>query len=296
MKFLQKTAITILFGASSLYSHTLWVNSFESKHNHGTHHSMVSLGWGHALPFGDQLNSVNGRVGIQNFSLYDPDMKEFELYKPKLKLAKPSLKNENFDIYKADSALQKIALKKDSKKGVYQLGVKTNPTYYTKYIDTKDRVRLKLKPKNEIKNLKKSLMSLKYQGYGKSFITLGKWEKPKTLGHDLEITPLSDLSKLKAGDLVEFYITLKGKPISHSPKGIKFATFWSKNYGQDDKFEIMSYIKKGKAQFRVPSSGQWVMKVFDGHTVTKDGKSKELYGKVDTYVIATSITFDVKDY
>lgn len=296
MKFFQKTALAVTLTATSLWSHTLWINSFESKHNHGTHHSMVSLGWGHALPYGDQLNSVNGSVGIQTFDLFDPDMKKTKLYAPELKMAKPSVQDKSFDIYKADSAMQKIALKKDSKKGVYQLGVQTNPTYYTQYIDTKDRMRLKLKPKDELNDIKKVLISLKYQGYAKSFITLGDWEKPKPLGHDLEITPITDLSNVKTGDLVQFKITLNGEPISSRIPDIKFATFWNKNFGQEDKFELMSYIKNGKAQIRVPKSGQWVMKVFDGHTITKDGKSKEYYGKADTYVIATSITFDVKDH
>jgi len=296
MRFFQKTMLAVIFTVSSLWSHTLWINSFESKHNHGTHHSMVSLGWGHALPYGDQLNSVNGSVGIQNFDLFDPNMKRTKLYSPELKIATPTIEKKNFDLYKVDSAMQKIALKKDSQQGVYQLGVATNPTYYTQYIDTKDRMRLKLKPKDEIKDIKKVLISLKYQGYAKSYITLGEWEKPKTLGHDLEIIPLTDLNSVKTGDMVKFYITLKGKPISHGPKGVKFATFRSANFGQDDQFEILSYVKKGKAQFRVPSSGQWVMQIFDAHHVTKDGKSKDLYGKAEIYAVATSITFDVKDY
>lgn len=296
MRFFQKTMLAVIFTVSSLWSHTLWINSFESKHNHGTHHSMVSLGWGHALPYGDQLNSVNGSVGIQNFDLFDPNMKRTKLYSPELKIATPTIEKKSFDIYKADSAMQKIALKKDSQQGVYQLGVATNPTYYTQYIDTKDRMRLKLKPKDEIKDIKKVLISLKYQGYAKSFITLGDWSEPKSLGHDLEIIPLSDLSRVKTGDLVEFNVALKGKPISSKIPDIKFATFWSKNFGQEDKFELMSYLKNGKAQFRVPSSGQWVMQIFDAHHVTKDGKSKDLYGKAEIYAVATSITFDVKDY
>lgn len=293
MKLLQKILLSSVLGASSLFAHSLWINSFES-HAHAPGHSMVSLGWGHVLPMGDKLNSVKGRVRIDSFNFYDPNLKKYELYKPTYKPASATIENKNFDLYKADLATQKIDLKKDSQTGVYQLEAKSIPTFYTIYFDEKNRKRTKLKSKDEIKNLKKSLASIKYQGFAKSYITIDKWEKPEPLGHDLEITPLTDLSNVRQGDLVEFYFTFKGKPISHSPKGIKYATFWSSSYGQSEGFKLMSKIKKGKAQVRVPSSGQWIVNVYNMQQVTKDGPLKELYGKTDTLMNGASITFNVK--
>lgn len=75
---------------------------------------------------------------------------------------------KSFDIYD-DVGVQKIALKKDSLKAVYKIDAKIKPTFYTAYIDTKDRQRLKLKPKNELKNIKKI--------FATSYPTLGdKWK------------------------------------------------------------------------------------------------------------------------
>jgi len=293
MKLLQKILLSSIIGASSLFAHSLWINSFESS-AHGVGHSMVSLGWGHVLPMGDKLNSVKGRVKVDSFNFYDPSLNKFELYTPTYKPAKTTIENKNFDVYKADLATQKIDLKKESQKGVYQLEAKSIPTFYTIYLDEKNRKRTKLKSKDKIKNLKKSLVSIKYQGFAKSYLTIDKWEKPQPLGHDLEITPLTDLSDLRVGDLVEFYFTFKGKPISHGPKGIKYATFWSNTYGQSDGFNLMSKIKKGKAQIRIPTSGQWIVNVYDMQKVTKDGVLKELYGKTDTLMNGASITFNVK--
>ena len=34
---------------------------------------MLSLGWGHAIPMDDILNSVNGRINVQSFQVTDPD-------------------------------------------------------------------------------------------------------------------------------------------------------------------------------------------------------------------------------
>ena len=294
MNKIKKLGVCLLLSFSSLSAHSLWVNSFESKVGHGQRHSMVSIGWGHEIPMGDKLNSTNGRVFIENFTFYDPDLKKYELYKPKFKPAKPTLNKDGFNIYKTDLAMQKIEFKEKAKKGVHQLEIKTKPTYYTMYIDSKNRQRLKLKPIDELKDVKKVLASFKYQGFAKSYLTVDKWEKPKPLGHDLEIIPLTDLSNVKVGDVVEFKVTLKGKPVSHSPKGIKYATFWSSTYGQDDAMRLFAYIKKGKTSFRVPSSGQWIINTYNIQNVTKDNEVKSLYGKTHTLASAATITFHVK--
>jgi len=293
-KILKKITLGLIVTYSSLSAHSLWVNSFESKLGHGQRHSMVSIGWGHEIPMGDKLNSINGRVFIESFSFYDPSLKKFELYKPEFKPAKPTLDNKEFNIYKTDLAMQKIEFKDKAKKGVHQLEIKTKPTYYTMYIDSKNKQRLKLKPIDQLKDVKKVIASFKYQGFAKSYLTVKKWEQPKALGHDLEIIPLSDLSNVKVGDLLEFKVSFKGKPVSHSPKGEKYATFWSSTYGQDDGVRLFSYIKNGKTSFRVPSNGQWIINTYNIQNVTKDNEIKNLYGKTKTLANAATITFHVK--
>jgi len=294
MNKIKKVALCLLLSFSSLSAHSLWVNSFESKLGHGQRYAMVSIGWGHEIPMGDKLNSINGRVFIENFSFYDPNLKEYKLYKPEFKPAKPTLDKDEFNIYKTDLAMQKIEFKNKAKKGVHQLEIKTKPTYYTMYIDSKNRQRLKLKPIDELKDVKRVIGSFQYQGYAKSYLTVGEWKQPKELGHDLEIIPLSDLSNVKVGDVVEFKVTLKGKPVSHSPKGEKYATFWSSTYGQDDGMRLFSYIKEGKTSFRVPSSGQWIINTYNIQKITKDGPLKDLYGKATMLANAATITFHVK--
>lgn len=44
--------------------------------------AMVSLGWGHALPMDDILNSPNGRVIIDRFDIIEPDMTKTERKTP----------------------------------------------------------------------------------------------------------------------------------------------------------------------------------------------------------------------
>jgi len=255
---------------------------------------MVSIGWGHVLPMGDMLNSVNGRVGVDSFSFYEPNLKKHTLYKPEFKPENPSVKNKGFDIFNADQAVQKIALKKEATKGVYQIELKTEPTYYTIYLDSKDRQRLKLKPMDELKDAKKVIASFKYQGFAKSYLTIDEWKKPKPLGHDLEITPLSDLSNVKVGDEVKFKVTLKGKPLSNSPQGEKYATFLSNNFNQGEGVRLFAYIKNGITGFKVPTSGQWVINVYNTQNITKDNEVKDLYGKAKILMNAATVAFHVK--
>jgi len=288
---MKKTIIllTLIFSASLAQAHTVWINAFES-HAHGGHNAMVCLGWGHALPMDDILNSTNGRIAVERFEFWDPSLKKADLLKPEFKLAEPELSNGNFDLFAADLAAQKIAFKKSSALGVYQLGAVSRATFYTQYVDKKGKKRLKLKAKDEIKDIRTVLMAVKYQAFAKSYLTVGDWSTPKPLGHGLEIIPRTDLSNLHAGDLVEVDVLFNGEP----PKGMQYITAHSGSFGQSDGFSLFSKVKKGKAKFRVQSAGQWMISVSNKDDVTPDGPLKDLYGKADVVSQAASLTFNVQ--
>lgn len=296
---MKKKSLSVIVGllliafSSSAQAHSVWINSFES-HAHKPPHTMVSLGWGHALPMDDILTSPNGRIAIERFELLDPDLKKTDLLKPEFKLSKPDLSTDNFDLFAADLAAQKVAFKKESAKGVYQFSAVSKPTFYTQYIDKKGKTRLQLKPKNEVKDIKKVLMAVKYQAFAKSYLTVGKWTNPKPLGHGLEIISRTDLSNLHVGDLVEVNVLFYGKPLSATAKSIEYITAHSSSFGQSDGFKLLSYIMGGKAQFRVQSAGQWMISVNHKDDVTEDGPLKDLYGKADQVYHGASLTFNIK--
>jgi uncharacterized GH25 family protein len=278
---------------SPVSAHMLWVNSFESF-AHPPGHTTVSLGWGHALPIDDMTNSTGGQVHVEKFSLINPDGKEITLKKPGTKLAEPFTSNDDIDLFEADIACQKIALKKGTQSGVYLIEAMSKKAFHTKYIDTKGRTRFALKPKNEIDNIQKILFSVQYQAFAKSYLTVGPWSMPKPSGHGLEITPLTDLSKVRVGDLVKFDVRCHGKPLSKGPNGIEYITAFSSSFGLSDKFALFSYISEGKAQFRVQSSGQWLVSVFHKAPVTEDGPMKEFGDKVTSVGYGATLTFNVK--
>jgi len=295
MQILKKITLAIIVTISSLNAHSLWVNSFESF-THKPGHTTVSLGWGHALPIDDMLNSPNGKVLVEKFSITDPKGNITALKIPSNNEAKPQEETTSFDVYNSDVGLQKIALKKDSPKGIYQIKAKSKPTFYTIFIDQKDRKRLKLKSKDKLKNVKKVLMSVKYEAFANSYLTLGdKWKEPKATGKGLEIIPKTNLSNLKVGDLVEFEVLFYGKPLSSGVKGTEYITANSPSFGQSHHFSLFSKIKNGKAQFIVQSAGQWKVECGHKEQVTKDGALKELYGKTNSLANVATLTFNVKE-
>jgi len=294
-KTIKILAIMLILSANSLSAHYLWVNALKSGKQHNNPQIMLSLGWGHTLPFGDSTNSINGRIAIDSFELIQPDGKAIALEKPEFKLDKPIAQTSEYELFNVDRPIIKLKHKKEAKKGMYTLVTKSKPTYYTMYIDEKGKKRFKLKSIDMLKDVKKVLGSFKYQAFGKSYMNVGKWEKPKPLGTGLEIIPLNDLSNIKVGDLVEFEVLFFGKLLDANPlKSMDYATAYGHSFGQNDKFALFSYITKGKASFRVQSSGQWIINVAHKEPVTKDNFLKDEYGKTTSVYHGSTLTFTVK--
>ncbi len=292
MKKLFFTLLVLAFSATT-YAHSVWINAFHAT-THQPSHVILSLGWGHTLPMDDILNSTNGIMQIENLEVFDPDMKKTALILPPTTNGKPAITDKNFDIFPGDLAVQKIAFKKNSKAGVYQFALRSKPNFYTQYIDKKGKEHLKLKPKNEIKDIAKVLMAVKFEAFAKTYATVGKWKKPQPIGHGLEIMPLTDLSNVKVGDLVEVAVLFYGKPISTTAENMAMIVAHSDSFGQADGFNLCSYLIDGKAQFRVQSAGQWAIDINLKSTITKDGPLKNLVGKAEQVFHAASLTFTAK--
>lgn len=290
----SKIIVAVIVMASHVCAHSLWVNSFESF-SHQPGHTTLSLGWGHTLPIDDGINSPNGQVMIETFSIRSPNGQLTALAIPSSEPKEPTQKSVNFDLYDADIGLQKVALKKESEKGVYQIEAKSKPTYYTEYIDTAGKKRLKLTAKDVIKDIQSVLMSIQYEAFAKTYLTLGKWESPRATGKGIEIIPKTDLSNVKVGDLVEFEVLFYGKPLNVGIASMDYISASSSTFGQSEGFALMSYVQEGKARIRVQSAGQWIVSCLHKDPVTQEGDLKALYGKVDYVVNAASITFNVKN-
>lgn len=293
MKFTLTVLIPLVVISTTAQAHSLWVNAFESF-SHAPGHVTVALGWGHALPIDDVTNSANARVTLEAFSLVSPDGDRTRLRMPESRIAEPFASIPGFDIFDADIACRKLALKKDTPEGVYLIEAASQKRFYTRYIDKKGRKRLALKPKDEVRDVEKILFSVQYQAFAKSYLCVGEWENPQPAGHGLEITPLTDLSEVRAGDMVEFDVRFNGKPLSYSPTGIEYITAYGTGFGLQDGFALFSYVSKGKATFRVQAPGQWLVNIFHNEAVTPDGPLSGLHDKATSANYGATLTFTAK--
>ncbi len=288
MKILKQLAIVTVITVSSLSAHTLWVNSFESfEHKPG--HSLVGIGWGHSLPIGDSLSN---KITIKEFNLVNTQLKKTALRNPNNKKENIISINDNLKIVKADVAMQKIVFNENTKEGTYQIELVTKPTYFTKYIDINGKKRLKLKPKDELKNIKKILFSMKHQAFAKSYFSINKWTNPTSLGHTLEIIPKTDLSKVKVGDNIEIEALFNKKLLNANPTKDEYLVATSNSRGLNN--SLFSYIVKGKANIRITNSGQWIFTVKHQEKITKGGTLKKLFKKANVVSNIATITFNVK--
>ena len=294
---MTKRALVLLFAlawlaaASPAAAHSLWLNLYESdKHPPG--HAIVSIAWGHMIPMDDLV----GGLKLESYSLVGPDSTTTALALPAAS-QKPSPKKtaQGMAIQGGDLGVNKISLTKESKPGAYQVGLVSKDNYYTFYLDQKGKKRWAPKSMDQLKEAKKILGAMFYKAYAKAYFKVKQWSPPQPLGHDLEITPKGDLSQVRAGEKVDFKITFMGKPLNTRPdRGIEYITATSNTFGGPDGFALSCVIFNGKAGFRFPTAGQWVLNVYHRQEVTPDNELKHLAAKCRTVMRACTLSLNVK--
>jgi uncharacterized GH25 family protein len=103
---------------------------------------------------------------------------------------------------------------------------------------------------------------------------------------------MTDLSLVKAGDLVTFKVLFMGKPVSSSPKSNEFITASTPAFDKGKHFSLYSVVKNGAAQFIVQCPGQWLVNCSHKGKVEKEGSLKDLYGKADFSFTGATLTFN----
>jgi len=292
-RILFSSIVLTLFFASTAMSHSLWINLHESF-THKPGHAVCSIGWGHSLPMDDFLGSKAGAIKIQNYDLIYPDGAVDSLGIPEIKPLEKIKTGSQTIISQGDTAARKIDFTELSQKGTYQVTASLKSKFFTSYIDKNGKTKMVSKPMDEINDAKSFNFSIKYKNEAKSYMTTGSWTDPKPSGNTVEITPLSDLSKLKPGDLAEFEVTINGIKLNSNKQEANYLYAAGNTYGGPDNFSLCSVIRNGKAQIRIPSAGQWLISVNVKKNVDKDNELKDLYGKCQSISYRSSLTVNVK--
>lgn len=282
----------------------LWINVYESfalhkSLQHPPGHFIVSLGWGHVVPMDDFLVTMDESIPLATYDLIDPDLNRTSLPMPVLEKKEVLRTNACLIIECGDIAVRKISLTPDTKPGTYQVVATTRESFFTMYLDENGKRKMVNKPLDEMKDIGNILLSVKFQAFAKAFLTVEKWTDSKPLGHALELIPLTDLSDVYVGNPVSFQVALMGKPFSCTQETMEYMTAASNTFGGEasgdrEGFFLSAYIVNGKARFRIPTAGQWVVSVFACQEVTPESNLKELVGKCTRVYYGSSISFNVK--
>ena len=283
---------SIIFSTQAM-AHTVWVNLYESF-AHPPGHAIASIGWGHVVPMDDFLASETGSIQLASYELIDPDFKSTALPLPDMKIHEKMKTSSGMTFQSGDLGIRKLGLTDKTKPGTYQVAVVSRDNFFSQYLDKKGKPKMVGKAMDEIKGAQKILRGIRYKSFAKAYFAVQKWTEPKALGHDLEIMPMIDLSNVHVGDKVPFEVTFMGKPLSTSFESHEYLTATSNSFGGPDGFFLSSMIYKGKARFRMPAAGQWVVNVYVHQDVTGKNELKHLADKCTIVYYGATVSFHVK--
>jgi uncharacterized GH25 family protein len=276
-----------------LSAHSFWINCYESL-AHAPGHVMLSLGYGHGIPMDDLLDSPGAKLRVDSYELVAPDMRRTGLPLP-AEGEETGIKTVSDIIVRGgDLGIRKLSFTETTGDGVYQIGAVSKPDFYTFYVNEKGRKKWVIESMDQVENAREIIQSSKYKAMAKAYFAKGRWHEPKPLGHDLEIIPLTDLTSVKAGDMVKFKVLFMGKKFSSIPSKKERITVVSNTFGGPDGFYLGDDIQRGEAAIRIPTPGQWVATVYYVQDVEKDELLAPLADKCRQVHYVATISFTVK--
>lgn len=273
MKFGYKTLCTaaaLAMLALPAKAHMLWINVVPEA----GYQVISSLAFGDVYSSGSELLTPDWwPVEVAEYDVIDPNGKHTALGVPELVTKEKQLLSSGLKFQVGgDTGQRKFSVTDEAVKGTYQLSARTPLNHVVSYEDeagnmvyvntNRDRLPDGIKVSGEGYNVL----------FAKAVFTAGKWSDPAPLGLPLEIVPLSDLHEAGAGDKVRFQVLINGKPYT------KEAHIYAYNASFGDRWGLVSELKAGEGEFRLPVSGPWRIHVeyegkshdFDAYKNKKD--------------------------
>lgn len=240
-------------------AHDFWIHSSSYTPNMNKLGAVVNLyvGNGHVYPVDEVFE------GKAEFKIVQPDNKE-KIIEEKLLGYKEVLKND----------------------GNYIVLGKTNPAFWTQYLDDKGNKTWKSGTKEDVKNVISSKQTNKF---AKAILSVSEAKDEnfsKNIGQTLEIIPIQNPNKLNGnGEYLTVKVLFKNEPLSSSDIVGTYAGF--SNNG-DYAFST-STNKEGIARIKLNHSGYWMLKVEHSEKA-----SQALQDKVDEISYTATLTFQVQ--
>lgn len=295
--FKKATSATVFFGlllaTSAAFGHALWVNLYEST-GHPPGHILAYIGWGHRLPADDLLGSHNGRIQLESYSVFDPEMNRITLPVPKTQPPDILQQTKNgIRVETGELGLIRIPFDEKMPEGTYQVVVESKENYFTIYRNREGKRKMAPKAIHAISDASEILSSMQFKMTGKSYFSRGDWQPPQPAGFKLEVLPTTDITRLHVGEMVTFDAKFMGEPLNTGASGLYTMTLSSNSFGGPDGFHLGAYVRNGKSSFRIPAAGQWMANLYVRQNVADNPELHQLTDTCKTIFYGSSIAFEV---
>lgn len=297
-KFVLFILLLTLLGTNHASAHNFFVNITESM-AHPPGSIVANIGWGHAMPMDDFLQGDT----LDTYAIYDPGLKKMDFpFSPDTNKAAEGNEGKsaaNFPggkMLAGDAYARKVLFNENSPQGTYQIAASIKKTQFAVWTDQQGREKWGRKTLDQIKDAKEVKLCWRFQSFAKAFVPVGAWSEPKPVGHDLEMVPLTDLSKVRVGDEVEFKVLMLGQPLEADfSSGLPVLEAYGEQYGADGNYGLQGRISKGIAKIRVTAPGKWLATVRMRKPVSKEDGPAELVGKALEVGYNAAVTFFVRE-
>ena len=282
----------------------LWINLVESFALHKTmdappRHFIASLGFGHVLPMDDLLIHREGGLPLESFTLHDPRGGVTQLRLPDPEHYARFEAAPGIGVEYGDLAVHKCSIGPDAAPGTYQLAAQSQELFITQYVDASGHTVWDPRPMDAFSKDQRIASSFRTKIYAKAFTAVGAWTTPAPLGHELELVPLSDLTRVMPGEPVVFEVRFQGQPFSCTQDNMEYVVAASNTYGGEaggdtEGFFLSAYAINGRVRFALPTAGQWIVSAFSNQWVSPDGDWSAFAGKCLKVFHSASIAFHVR--
>ena len=275
-------------------AHKLFIYSHQSPSEPQT---MVTIGYGHELPTDSFLSTDVNTIRLDTYRLHGPDQSSFDFEPPEPKLKASTRTPSNLLVRPGSLAAHLISYDDSSVQGTYQVTTTSIPQYYIEYKNGKGRNKVARSSLDELKDadgVESVKTAWRYTFFAKTIFSVNQWSDPQPVGQMVEIIPQTNLAEVKAGDLVVFKVLFNGRPFR-----IPFLNLEATNRsfaagGGPNSFTLSSAISDGRAQFRFPNAGQWLVTTKVSLDISQEKSLQHLKSKALTDVYYVSLTFDIE--
>lgn len=237
--------------AANAHAHTMWINVIPEHERH----VLAYIAYGDAMPGSELLTPDWWPMHVERFELVAPDGARSTLGEPQLLTAQKQSLASGLQVQAGgDIAQRKFIIGPTTAKGTYQLAARTPVARVVFYVDAQGQqhyVDANLSKVPDGVTITRIQLGVNFM---KAVFAVGGWTEPAPLGLPLEIVPLSDLHAAGVGDKVRFKVLLNGKPLNPS-EGEAHISAYNMSFG--DRWGLVSELKYGEGEFRVPVAGLW---------------------------------------